>query len=187
MEIVPQGNCKTCKRAIKDEAVYHCAGCDSKMHMRLGCIQLPQTRIDVLMELRANILLLCKDCALAGQRDVLLPSSTMRQVEDKWKSFRKKIQNETVHIIGEKLVLLKVDKSEVQKKISITYYDNFACFCIQGTPEDVSKCKSENLISMKETLINVLATLNVSTNVTNAKRLANLIQIVESLGPYLFI
>ena len=56
------------------------------MHMKPDCTKLLQTSIDVLMELRANILLLCNDSALAGKRDGFLQYSTMRQV-DKWKSF----------------------------------------------------------------------------------------------------
>ena len=180
--------------------MYHCVGCDARMHLDTTCTGLTPVAVNGIRELGTRVMLLCNDCVANNKRDDFVQDATIQQLKDKFttdiieskfipvvntlkpvtENTIEQIFNSKTNALTEKSTekaeaLIKKNSMKQNEKADNKKSNNFhnvsKCLRIQGIPENKDFSKNENVFHANETIKEIFEKLRVNANVENVHRL----------------
>ena len=64
--------------------MYHCVGCDARMHLDTTCTGLTPVAVNAIRELGTRVMLLCNDCVANNKSDDFVQDATIQRPKDKF-------------------------------------------------------------------------------------------------------
>lgn len=175
--------CKTCEHRITArDPVYHCIACDGEMHLTKKCTQLSEQVIAAIIELGANIMLLCNECVCQNKRDKFVKKAFTEKKQEEDSTI---LQNLTKEIESIKASVTQMnDKIEASSKTPVIRPDVPLSvprpmmqtrppdgIRIRGIPESNSRNERERKEHDLQAINEILVHLNVSPSVSDINRM----------------